>query len=237
MPEADQIRRKGRLRTEDLAGWYLRLNGFLTMPNFIVHRDEGYGQRTEADILAVRFPYREEVVCEFGDDGVARESAMADDRIFVELTRKPCILITEVKATTCSLNDRLIDPAEHNLERVLRVIGILPRDQIAAASAAVYRNGFVDYQEVYIGFCCVGERINRHLGNPRLKCRYDPARVPQITFEQISEFIYGRFDAFTNQKRYHHQWGCVGRLLWDLFYKAGTKDSYVNAIRAHLVPE
>jgi len=29
--------------SEKLAYWYLRLNGFLSIPNFIVHRDTGRG--------------------------------------------------------------------------------------------------------------------------------------------------------------------------------------------------
>lgn len=47
---------------ERLAYWYFRLNGFLTTENFIVHPDEGKDQRTDADLLAVRFQHRAENV-------------------------------------------------------------------------------------------------------------------------------------------------------------------------------
>jgi hypothetical protein len=33
--------------SERLAYWFLRLNGFLTTTNFIVHREEGMGQHTD----------------------------------------------------------------------------------------------------------------------------------------------------------------------------------------------
>ena len=34
----------------------IRLNGCLTIRDFIVHREGGGGQRTDADLIAVRFP-------------------------------------------------------------------------------------------------------------------------------------------------------------------------------------
>lgn len=46
---------------EQLALWYLRLNGYLTVPNFVLHPDTPGSERTDADLLAVRFPYSGEV--------------------------------------------------------------------------------------------------------------------------------------------------------------------------------
>ena len=48
------------LDPEKVAYWYLRLNGFLQIENFVVHPERRGGQRTDADLLAVRFPYRAE---------------------------------------------------------------------------------------------------------------------------------------------------------------------------------
>ncbi len=48
------------LDPEKIAYWFFRLNGFLTIENFVVHPElisDGTSQRTDADILAVRFPY------------------------------------------------------------------------------------------------------------------------------------------------------------------------------------
>ncbi len=44
------------IKYEQLGYWYLRLNGFLTIPNFVVHPDVGHNQETDVDILGVRFP-------------------------------------------------------------------------------------------------------------------------------------------------------------------------------------
>ena len=47
----DKSKKKLRpILTENLAYWYFRLNGFLTIPNFVVHPDFGIEQRTEVDM-------------------------------------------------------------------------------------------------------------------------------------------------------------------------------------------
>src|SRR4030042_5270975 len=49
------------INSEDLAYWYFRLNGFLTIQNLVVHQNSGSQQETEIDIIAARFPYRTEL--------------------------------------------------------------------------------------------------------------------------------------------------------------------------------
>jgi hypothetical protein len=58
----DQFEFMEEISSEKLAYWYLRLNGFLTITNFIVHPDFGRSQRTDVDILGCRFPYRQELL-------------------------------------------------------------------------------------------------------------------------------------------------------------------------------
>ena len=53
---------KFNIDAERLAYWYLRLNGCLTIQNFVVHPDKGREQKTDVDILAVRFPHRAELL-------------------------------------------------------------------------------------------------------------------------------------------------------------------------------
>src|SRR5258707_13497545 len=74
-----------RIRAEQLAYWYLRLNGFLTIPNFIVHPEQGRNQETDVDLLAVRFPYRAEL------------RTMEDDEVFTRVREKSFIAFAEVK--------------------------------------------------------------------------------------------------------------------------------------------
>jgi hypothetical protein len=43
----------GRLTAEDVTYWYLRLNGFLTIQNFIVHGNRRGRTKTDIDVLGV----------------------------------------------------------------------------------------------------------------------------------------------------------------------------------------
>jgi hypothetical protein len=43
------------LNSESLTYWYFRLNGFFTIPNFVVHPDRGSKQRTEVDVFDLFF--------------------------------------------------------------------------------------------------------------------------------------------------------------------------------------
>ena len=42
---------------ETLAYWYLRLNGFFPISNFVLHRSKTNKYSADTDLLAVRFPY------------------------------------------------------------------------------------------------------------------------------------------------------------------------------------
>lgn len=69
-----QRRAANCLNPEKVAYWYFRLNGFLQIENFVVHPERRGGQRTDADLLAVRFPHRAERLFDDPND------IMQDDR-------------------------------------------------------------------------------------------------------------------------------------------------------------
>jgi hypothetical protein len=83
---------------ERVAYWYLRLNGFLQIENFVVHPARHGSQRTDAGLLGVRFRHRSEFLYDQSDP-------MVDDE---RLRLSPCfddIVITEVKTNQqCTLN-------------------------------------------------------------------------------------------------------------------------------------
>jgi hypothetical protein len=47
---------------ETMAYWYLRLNGFFPLPNFVLHRTAILPRTADCDILAVRFPFAYEQI-------------------------------------------------------------------------------------------------------------------------------------------------------------------------------
>src|SRR2546423_1250095 len=48
-------------KPELLADWFFRLNGCATIQNFVLHPNLAGSQRTDVDLIAVRFPYRNEL--------------------------------------------------------------------------------------------------------------------------------------------------------------------------------
>ena len=75
------------LRAEKVAYWYFRLNGFFQIDNFVVHPKKPGSQPTDADLIAVRFPYRGESLLDdpadvMLDDKQGLSSADARDFIF-----------------------------------------------------------------------------------------------------------------------------------------------------------
>ena len=60
--EKKQDKEKGN-RAEEVAQWYFRLNGFMSIPGFVVHPDQPRNfARTDADLLGVRFPFSSEIL-------------------------------------------------------------------------------------------------------------------------------------------------------------------------------
>ena len=88
-----------RLDPEKVAYWYFRLNGFLQIENFVVHPERRGSQRTDADLLAVRFPFRAERMFDDPNDIMADDmdrlalSGDLIDIVIVEVkTNQPCML-------------------------------------------------------------------------------------------------------------------------------------------------
>ena len=103
---------------EQLASWYLRLNGYLTVPNFILHPNTPGSERTEADLLAVRFPYSREVAGSL----IERDDTLScqDERID--------FIIAEVKSGVCCLNGPWIKSKAGNMQYVLKWFGMIEEE-------------------------------------------------------------------------------------------------------------
>lgn len=188
------------INAEKLAYWFFRLNGFLTIENFVVHPDVGREQRTDVDILGVRFPFRSEI----------QANPMIDFHEFTKIRNRPYIILVEVKEKTCNLNGPWTRKDDRNINRVLAAVGALEGCQIEKAAEELYCKGYFENNNVYISLACVGASINQELKN-NFPC------LLQITWKQVLTFIYERFSLYYEQKFNHPQWDETGSLLWNSF--------------------
>lgn len=177
---------------ERLAYWYLRLNGYMTIENFVIHPDRGANQRTDADLLGVRFASRAENIV----------MPMADDPNLVRPTSYADVVIAEVKTGLCALNGPWTNPDQENIQRILSAIGVLPVLKRNSAAVSLYENGQFQDKCASIRLIAIGDR----------KAELTPA-VTQILFDDILEFIHRRFDAYERQKSSVGNWASDGQEL------------------------
>ena len=179
---------------ERLAYWYFRLNGFLTTENFIVHPDSGRDQRTDADLLAVRFSHRRENL----------ERPMKDDSRVAGCRTPINLVIAEVKTGLCALNGPWTNPEAMNMKRVLRAIGCLPDEALELSCAQLYSHGIWADSMVTLRLFALGDRRARGLCIPDEQ---------QVTWDEVIAFCVERFKAYRNPKSSVGQWEDDGRRL------------------------
>ena len=153
---------------EKLAYWYFRLNGFLTIENFVVHPNSGSQQRTEIDIIAARFPYRTELP--------ENENPMLDDKRLVLKPDKIRIVLAEVKKGMCKLNSAWHDKG--NMQQILSALGAFDRETSMLVSDGLYEHGYYEDDNFLLSLCCLGRENNVAL------CKKLP-KVPQLSWYDV----------------------------------------------------
>lgn len=191
-----------RLNPEKVAYWYLRLNGFLQIEDFYVHPAGRGGARTDADLLAVRFPYRAERLYDDPSD------IMADDEGRLDLPHDRIdVVIAEVKSGRCALNGPWTAPDQQNLQRVLAAIGCLPHERIDQAAGNIYRHGIhLDESALQIRLIAIGREENHEL-------RDEFPEVPQLIWPDLLGFVFDRHRLYRHQKRQTDHWDRTGKQL------------------------
>lgn len=200
--------------TAEIVGtWYLRLNGFLSIPNFIVHPDWAGPQITDVDVLAVRFPHRQELLRR----PMADQFPLGDDAISLFLA------LVEVKSGPCQVNRVLSNPDSDGLERTIRAAGIVERDNVEEACASVWETGRYTRNGVIVSHVCIGREVDPEISEAL-------PEVPQITWEQAIGFIYDRFGQYRGPKADHSQWDSYGRFLWVSAARFGDRDRFTEFV-------
>lgn len=203
IPADPRLDRKRGERAEHVASWYFRLNGFLSIPGFVVHPDvvQRY-PRTEADLLAVRLPYSSELV---------GGQLMVDDARLVALAAlsRPLFLMIEVKTNLCNINGPWSRAEDGNMQRVIRRLGFATEAEIEAVAADMYQHLRCERESFVVQYATIGRRAN-----PGQQRRY-PSLL-QVTWDDISDFLFQRFQQFPQKlppkgRKVHEQWPDFGR--------------------------
>lgn len=205
---------------ERLAYWYFRLNGFLTIENFILHDEEGGAQRTDLDLVGIRFPHRCETLRPYSGTGEG-EKWMEDDERFTGKA-KPFLAFVEITTGRCKINGPWTDPEKGNLPRALRAIGVIPRSEVCTAAARLQDVGTYQSDTFEIGIVAMGKTLD-----PELERKMP--EVVQLTWEHAKSFVYERFSKYKNIKREHPQWDLDGHLLWKMFDESNGREQFLKA--------
>jgi hypothetical protein len=193
------------MKSNDLALLYLRLNGFLTVPNFVLHPKRRGPQKTEADIVAVRFPHR----AEFDDD------PDTDDHRFANRVARPYFVVAESASSICKLNDPWTK--SDAFRYVLRAFGPVPAELVAMVAARWAETGSYSDECIDCALLCFGASEDSDL-----RARYP--NVDQILWREVVCFFHRRFSAYDRRKRDHEQWDPLGNRLWNLWTESGRDE-------------
>jgi hypothetical protein len=181
-------------RTESLASWYLRFNGYFVIPGFTVHPD--YKKRpggTDADVLAVRFKHSREYQVRFNFE--------RDPSLVLDIGMD--FVIAEVKRSKCSLNDTWTKAERENVEYALRWMGRWEDQAIRTIASRMYRNGHWQNRRrgESVRFLCFGSESNQEFADKW-------PDIPQFTLHHATSYLRDRMRK-----------GCLqtNRTMWDPF--------------------
>jgi hypothetical protein len=124
---------------EELAYWYLRLNGFFPIADFVIHKSGGMKRSSDCDVLAVRPPYVYEEVGGKPDDW--------DQALLSQLDCNRTIgAICEVKTGGYTL-DKLF--RKHNLKSPLGRLGFTPWVEVNRITDTLFDAQIVNIGDSY----------------------------------------------------------------------------------------
>jgi hypothetical protein len=198
-------------KPEALAQWYLRLNGFFTITNFVVHPTRRGSQLTDGDIVGVRFPHRAEF-----PDGPG-----ADEEVFRRIDSRPYFVLVEVKRGFCHLNQSWQMPNEP-IVALLQDLGPFAKCQVQEVASKLIGNGCYDAETLHASLLFIGSKFDSAL----------PTNAPKKSWSELIRFIFDRFSEYHRVKADHEQWDNLGKELWGHFEATHTSQAFAQAVMA-----
>ncbi len=202
------------LDAEAVAVWYLRLNGFLLWPNFILHQEGGGGQRTECDAIGVRFPHRREL-----DDA---EIGPLEDDPHLDFGSHTEVVLADATLRPCKINASWLDADKQNIERALKAVGCLPPADVDLVACALRGEGSCTKGEIRLRLLALGSSTTPHLARG----------VVQVTWEHAARFLHHRFSVWDSYKRNVRQWDETGTEIQKMVRASGDNvDDFCVALQ------
>jgi hypothetical protein len=200
-------------RFEIFVTWYLRLNGYFTVPSFVIHagddltriKGDVIGNRTEVDTIALRLPYsREESGTRFPLD--CQLIAGVDGRFDV--------IFAEAKSGTSDSPNKIWRNKDHpSVEYLLRFLGWhQEHDEIATAAKVLAEQYTYEESNLRMRYIVFAERVN---------AAWSKKGVKYITFDDCIKFIAEeRGQCWANsgigRRSMHDQWNPMLKRVFDI---------------------
>ena len=120
---------------EELAYWYLRLNGFFLIDNFVLHSaDLKSSQSADADVIGIRNPHTVEKIGMFDVDDISPNLVDFEPKI----KEKTVVVISEVK--TSPTKQKILLQDEHRLKYIIKRTGLFEAEIVDEVSNQLFNN-------------------------------------------------------------------------------------------------
>jgi hypothetical protein len=180
----------------------------MSIENFYVHPDRRGSARTDVDLLATRFKYREERY-------PSPRGSMIDDSEIADCPTFANIILAEITDQQfCKLNGPWTNPRDMNMERVLRSIGCVTENELAPAAQTLYRTGKWENPVAMVRLFAIGHRRSENLPSRSIPIAMDPNQ--QLTWSSVIDFCLDRFKRYRSIKTQVDHWAADGTHLKDL---------------------
>jgi len=168
---------------EELAFWYLRLNGFFPISNFVIHKSSEVEYSSDCDLLAIRPPYVYEEIGGKQDDW----DTFLNERFDLNLTIG---LICEVKTGGYKLKEIF---RESNLIYSIRRLGFVPPRKIMSVAKELDSHAVLRISETYqIGKLLIANHFIDNKNSERLLF-YSLDKVIEIIKNRIAKYQYEKY--------------------------------------------
>ncbi|MBS0157379.1 MAG: hypothetical protein JSS26_02175 [Nitrospira sp.] len=199
------------MKPEALAQWYLRLNGFFTITNFVVHPTHKGSQLTDGDIVGVRFPHRTEF-----QDGPG-----GDEEEFQHINNRLYFVVAEVKRGLCVMNQSWKMSGQEPIVALLQDLGPFAKCHVLDAASNLLSNGCYNTETLRASLLFIGSKFDPTL----------PTNALKKSWLELLEFIFARFSKHHQVKTDHDQWDNLGKELFKHFNEThASQQAFCRAV-------